>query len=78
MRATLSTPEPTAIIAAQQKVGLIPNRRGGGRQITPSTCAQTATIARNNVIDVNASASSATALTMTVSPLVERKENIVR
>ena len=40
------------------------------RQTTPSTCAHTATMARNKVIDVSAKASSATARTMTRLPIV--------
>lgn len=34
-------------------------------QTTPSTCAQTATMARNSAIEASANASSATARTMT-------------
>ena len=47
-----------------------------GNQTTPSTWAQTATIARNKVMEASANASSATARTMTLSPFVERKRNI--
>ena len=39
-------------------------------QITPSTCAQTASMARNKLIDASAKASSATARTMVSLPFV--------
>src|SRR6202035_1789267 len=44
---------------------------------TPSTSAQTATMARNRVSDANARASSVTARTMTMPLCFERTGNIV-
>ena len=63
------------------------SRRGAGSgaakppssldQITPSTCAQTATIAMNKAMEASAPASSTTARTMMLPPELERKGNIV-
>ena len=52
-----------------------PARPHAAAQRTPNTCAHTANVARNRLIDVSAKASSATALTMTSLP--EQRKNIV-